>query len=130
MGLEFKNVNFSYSDVKNAITDLSFIANPGDIIGVIGGTGSGKSSIINLIPRFYDTTTGEVLINDVNVKKYNLEELRKTIGLVPQNPTLFEGTIKTNMCWRKPDATDEEIIKALKIAQAYDFVKEYSDFLS
>ena len=127
--VEFKDVNFSYSDVKNAVTNLSFVANPGDIIGVIGGTGSGKSSIINLIPRFYDTTTGEVLINDVNVKKYNLEELRNTIGLVPQNPTLFEGTIKSNMCWRKPDASDEEIVKALKIAQAYDFVKEYPDFL-
>ena len=127
--VEFKAVNFSYSDVKNAVSDLSFTANPGDIIGIIGGTGSGKSSIVNLIPRFYDATTGEVLINDVNVKKYNLEDLRNTIGLVPQNPTLFEGTIKSNMCWRKPDATDEEIIKALKIAQAYDFVKEYPDFL-
>ena len=127
--VEFKNVNFSYSDVKNAVTDLSFQANPGDIIGVIGGTGSGKSSITNLIPRFYDATSGEVLINDVNVKKYSLEDLRNIIGLVPQNPTLFEGTIKSNMCWRKNDATDEEIIKALKIAQAYDFVKEYPEFL-
>ena len=127
--VEFKNVNFSYSEVKNAVTDLSFQANPGDIIGVIGGTGSGKSSITNLIPRFYDATSGEVLINDVNVKKYNLEDLRNIIGLVPQNPTLFEGTIKSNMCWRKNDATDEEIIKALKNAQAYDFVKEYPEFL-
>ena len=127
--VEFKNVNFSYSDVKNAVTDLSFQANPGDIIGVIGGTGSGKSSITNLIPRFYDATSGEILINDVNVKKYSLEDLRNIIGLVPQNPTLFEGTIKSNMCWRKNDATDEEIIKALKIAQAYDFVKEYPEFL-
>ena len=127
--VEFKNVNFSYSEVKNAVTDLSFQANPGDIIGVIGGTGSGKSSITNLIPRFYDATSGEVLINDINVKKYNLEDLRNIIGLVPQNPTLFEGTIKSNMCWRKNDATDEEIIKALKIAQAYDFVKEYPEFL-
>lgn len=127
--VEFKNVNFSYSDVKNAVTDLSFQVNPGDIIGVIGGTGSGKSSITNLIPRFYDVTSGEILINDVNVKKYSLEDLRNIIGLVPQNPTLFEGTIKSNMCWRKNDATDEEIIKALKIAQAYDFVKEYPEFL-
>ena len=127
--VEFKNVNFSYSDVKNAVTDLSFTASPGDIIGVIGGTGSGKSSITNLIPRFYDTTSGEVLINDINVKKYSLEDLRNVIGLVPQNPTLFEGSIRSNMCWRKNDATDEEIIKALKIAQAYDFVKEYPEFL-
>ena len=127
--VEFKEVNFSYSDVKNAVNNLSFTANPGDIIGVIGGTGSGKSSITNLIPRFYDATSGEVLVNDINVKKYSLEDLRNTIGLVPQNPTLFEGTIRSNMCWRKNDATDEEIIKALKIAQAYDFVKEYPEFL-
>ena len=127
--VEFKDVNFSYSDVKNAVNNLSFTANPGDIIGVIGGTGSGKSSITNLIPRFYDATSGEVLINDINVKKYSLEDLRNIIGLVPQNPTLFEGTIRSNMCWRKNDATDEEIIKALKIAQAYDFVKEYPEFL-
>lgn len=127
--VEFKNVNFSYSEVKNAVTDLSFTANPGDIIGIIGGTGSGKSSITNLIPRFYDVTSGEVLVNEVNIKKYKLEDLRNIIGLVPQNPTLFEGTIRSNMCWRKPDASDEEIIKALKIAQAYDFVKEYPEFL-
>lgn len=127
--VEFKNVNFSYSEVKNAVTGLSFTAEPGDIIGIIGGTGSGKSSIVNLIPRFYDATSGEILVNDTNIKKYKLEDLRNIIGLVPQNPTLFEGTIKSNMCWRKPDATDEEIIKALKISQAYDFVKEYPEFL-
>ena len=127
--VEFKNVNFSYSNMKNAVTDLSFVANPGDIIGVIGGTGSGKSSITNLIPRFYDVTSGEILINDQNIKKYNVEDLRNIIGLVPQNPTLFAGTIRSNMCWRKPDATDDEIIKALKIAQAFDFVNEYPDFL-
>lgn len=127
--VEFRDVNFSYSNVKNAVTNLSIKAEPGEIIGIIGGTGSGKSSIINLIPRFYDVSSGEVLINNVNVKKYNVEELRNIIGLVPQNPTLFKGTIRSNMCWRKPDATDEEIIKALKIAQAFDFVKEYPDFL-
>ena len=127
--VEFKDVNFSYSNVKNAVTNLSIKAEPGEIIGVIGGTGSGKSSIVNLIPRFYDVTSGEVLINNINVKKYRVEELRSIIGLVPQNPTLFKGTIRSNMCWRKPDASDEEIIKALKIAQAFDFVKEYPDFL-
>ena len=127
--VEFRDVNFSYSNVKNAVTNLSIKAEPGEIIGVIGGTGSGKSSIVNLIPRFYDVSSGEVLINNINVKKYNVDELRNIIGLVPQNPTLFKGTIRSNMCWRKPDATDEEIIKALKIAQAFDFVKEYPDFL-
>ncbi len=127
--VEFKNVNFAYTGTKNIINNLNLLAEPGDIIGVIGGTGSGKSSIVNLIPRFYDVNTGEVLINNVNVKKYNVEDLRNIIGIVPQNPTLFKGTIRSNMCWRKPDATDEEIIKALKISQAYDFVKEYPDFL-
>ncbi len=127
--VEFKDVNFSYSNMKNAVSNLSISAKPGDIIGVIGGTGSGKSSITNLIPRFYDVSSGEILINDVNIKKYNVEDLRNIIGLVPQNPTLFAGTIRSNMCWRKPDATDEEIVKALKIAQAYDFVNEYPDFL-
>ena len=127
--VEFKEVSFSYSDVKNAVSNLSFVAQPGEIIGIIGGTGSGKSSIINLIPRFYDATSGEVLVNDINVKKYKIEDLRNVIGLVPQNPTLFEGTLKSNMCWRKPDATEDEIVKALKISQAYDFVKEYPDFL-
>ncbi len=127
--VEFKDVSFSYSNVKNAVSNLSISVNPGDIIGIIGGTGSGKSSITNLIPRFYDVSSGEVLINGINVKKYKVEDLRNIIGLVPQNPTLFEGTIRSNMCWRKPDASDEEIIKALKIAQAYDFVKEYPDFL-
>ena len=127
--VEFINVNFSFSNVKNAVNNLSLEVNPGEIIGVIGGTGSGKSSITNLIPRFYDVTSGEVLVGGNNVKKYRVEDLRNIIGIVPQNPTLFEGSIRSNMCWRKPDATDDEIIKALKIAQAYDFVKEYPDFL-
>lgn len=127
--VEFKDVNFSYSNMKNAVAGLTLEAAPGEIVGVIGGTGSGKSSIVNLIPRFYDTSQGEVLVGGANVKKYNVEDLRNIIGLVPQNPTLFEGTIRSNMCWRKQDATDEEIIKALKIAQAYDFVHDYPDFL-
>ena len=125
----FENVSFSYSNLKDVVNNLSIVVNPGDTIGIIGGTGSGKSSIINLIPRFYDTTSGNVYVNGNNVKKYNVEELRDQIGIVPQNPTLFSGTIRDNLCWRKPNATDEELVKALKIAQAYDFVKEYPDFL-
>ncbi|MBQ3158522.1 MAG: ABC transporter ATP-binding protein [Clostridia bacterium] len=125
----FDNVSFSYSYLKDVVMNLSIEVNPGDTIGIIGGTGSGKSSIINLIPRFYDTTKGTVYVHGHNVKKYNVEELRNHIGIVPQNPILFSGTIRENLCWRKPDATDEELIKALKVAQAYDFVKEYPDFL-
>ncbi len=127
--IEFKNVNFSYNSAKNVVNNLSVVIKPGQVLGIIGGTGSGKSSIVNLIPRFYDVTSGEVLIDDVNVKKIDLLELRKIVGIVPQNPVLFEGTLRDNMQWRKEDATDEEIIKALKIAQAYDFVCELPDFL-
>ena len=128
--VEFNDVSFSYNNIKNAIENLSIKVEPGQTIGVIGGTGSGKSSVVYLIPRFYDATKGTVLIGGENVKKYRVTDLRKMIGIVPQNPTLFEGTIASNMRWRKPDATDEEIIKALKISQSYDFVKEYPDFLN
>lgn len=127
--VEFKEVSFSYSYLKDVVINLNLKVEPGETIGVIGGTGSGKSSIVNLIPRFYDATKGQVLVNGQNVKKYNVEELRSIIGIVPQNPILFSGTIRDNLCWRKEDATEEELIKALKIAQAYDFVKEYPDFL-
>lgn len=127
--VEFKEVSFSYSYLKDVVINLNLKVEPGEIIGVIGGTGSGKSSIVNLIPRFYDATKGQVLVNGQNVKKYNVEELRSIIGIVPQNPILFSGTIRDNLCWRKQDATEEELVKALKIAQAYDFVKEYPDFL-
>ena len=127
--VEFKEVSFSYSYLKDVVINLNLKVEPGETIGVIGGTGSGKSSIVNLIPRFYDATKGQVLVNGQNVKKYNVEELRSIIGIVPQNPILFSGTIRDNLCWRKEDATEEELVKALKIAQAYDFVKEYPDFL-
>ncbi len=127
--VEFKDVSFSYSYLKDVVKNLNLQVNPGETIGVIGGTGSGKSSIVNLIPRFYDATKGQVFVNGQNVKKYDVEELRSIIGIVPQNPILFSGTIRDNLCWRKEDATDDELIKVLKIAQAYDFVKEYPDFL-
>lgn len=127
--IEFKKVNFSYANAKNVVNDLSIVVNPGEVLGIIGGTGSGKSSIVNLIPRFYDCKSGEVLIDDVNVRKIKIEELRKIVGIVPQNPVLFEGTLRENMQWRKEDASDAEIVRALKIAQAYDFVKDLPDYL-
>ena len=127
--VEFKDVNFSYSYLKDVVVGLNLKVEPGQTIGVIGGTGSGKSSIVNLIPRFYDATKGKVFVGGKNVKSYDVQELRDLIGIVPQNPILFSGTIRDNLKWKNKDATDEELIKALKIAQAYDFVKEYPDFL-
>lgn len=121
--IEFKNVTFSYSNsAKPAVKNLSFKAYSGQTIGIIGGTGSGKSSVINLIPRFYDTTSGSILIDGVNVKDYSFSQLRSKIGLVPQKAVLFKGTIKDNLRFRKPDATVEEMQKALNISQSEEFV--------
>ncbi|MDE7078702.1 MAG: ABC transporter ATP-binding protein/permease, partial [Clostridia bacterium] len=125
--ISFKNVSFGYSGGGMAIKDLNVDIYKGETVGIIGGTGSGKSTIINLIPRFYDVSQGELLIDGVNIKEYPLKQLRSKIGLVPQQSMLFRGTIKSNMLWRKEDASDEEIYRALKIAQAYDFVMQKKD---
>lgn len=121
----FKNVAFSYTDGADpALSGISFSVAPGETVGVIGGTGAGKSTLINLIPRFYDATQGEIDIEGRPVKEYGLSELRSKIGIVPQRSVLFRGTLRENMQWGKEDATDEEIYAALKTAQAYDFVEE------
>lgn len=128
--IEFKNVDFSYNtdnaDNKDdkILDNISFEANGGEIIGIIGSTGCGKSTLVNLIPRLYDVTRGEILIDGVNVKNYDLEALRGLIGVVLQKNVLFSGPIKENIRWGKEDATDEEIISACKAAQAHDFVME------
>ena len=123
--IEFKNVSFAYSNsAKEAVKKLSFVAYPGQTIGIIGGTGSGKSSIINLIPRFYDPTKGEIFIDGINVKEYPFAQLRGKIGIVPQKAVLFKGTLKENLRWRKPNATIEEMQRAIKISQSEDFVRE------
>ncbi|WP_022776020.1 ABC transporter ATP-binding protein [Butyrivibrio sp. AE2015] len=120
----FNNVSMSYhKDAEDSIENISFVAKRGERIGIIGGTGSGKSTLINLIPRFYDVREGAVLIDGLNVKEYNLEALRERIGIVPQKAVLFHGTIRDNMKWGKKDATDDEIREALKIAQAEEVVK-------
>ena len=95
----------------------------GETIGVIGGTGSGKTSLVHLIPRFYDVTRGEVLIQGKNVKEYSLEELRQKVGIVMQKAVLFQGTIRENLCWGKEDATDAELYQALDTAQAREVVE-------
>ncbi len=123
--VEFKNVSFAYPNMsKNAINNLNLKVKKGQTIGIIGGTGSGKSTVVNLIPRFYDTTKGTVKIKGKDVKEYNLSTLRGLMGIVPQKSVLFSGTIRENMQWRKPDATDEEIYRAIRTAQAEEFVKE------
>jgi len=121
--IDFQHVHFSYdgSD-KYAIKDLNFSILPGETVGIIGGTGSGKSTLVSLIPRFYDTTKGQILIDGVNARDYSFAELRGQIGMVPQEAVLFSGTIESNLRWGQENATREELNRALKIAQATEFV--------
>ena len=125
--VEFKNVSFGYNDGMDILTDVSFKAKAGSVVGIIGSTGCGKSSLVNLIPRLYDVSGGEILIDGVNVKDYDIEALRELIGVVLQKNVLFTGTIKENIKWGKQDATDEEIISACKAAQAHDFIMSQPD---
>lgn len=121
----FDHVHLTYAKAREeALTDIHFTAKKGQMTGIIGGTGSGKTSVVNLISRFYDATKGSVLINGIDVKDYPVETLREKIGVVPQKAVLFKGTIRENICWGREDATDEEIWKALEIAQATEFVRE------
>ena len=129
--VEFKDVTFTYAGSQEpALSHISFTAMPGETIGIIGGTGCGKSTLVNLIPRFYDVNQGEVLIDGNPVKEYPFAQLRKKIGMVPQHAVLFKGTIRDNMKWGKEDATEEEIDRALSIAQAKDFVESKPEKLS
>ena len=122
--IEFNNVGLIYDKaMEETLSNISMEIKKGEVIGIIGGTGSGKTSLINLIPRFYDITSGELKINGEDVKKYNLIELRKQIAVIPQKSVLFQGTIRENIRFGKKDATDGEINYALKVAQAYDFVE-------
>ena len=123
--VSFDHACFSYGGAaESVLTDVSLDAMPGETIGVIGGTGAGKSALVNLIPRFYDATAGCVRIDGVDVRDYPLADLRARVGMVPQQAVLFRGTIRENMRWGNPEATDEDIWRALAIAQARDFVEE------
>ena len=124
--VEFKNVNFKYSAEaeNNILSNINFHAEKGKVTAIVGGTGSGKSSVINLIPRFYDATEGSILVDGVDVREMTQEELRLKIGFVPQRSVLFSGTIKENLCYGKEDATDADCWEALEIAQSDTFVKE------
>ncbi len=126
--VEFRNVRFKYTasgSGDDVLTDINFTAQPGQVLAVVGGTGVGKSSLVNLIPRFYDVTDGQVLLDGVDVRDYPVEELRQRIGMVLQNNVLFSGTIRENLLWGDPNATEEQIIQAAKDAQAYDFIMSF-----
>ncbi len=128
--VEFKKVNFTYPGSSELVLEnIDFNIKKGETIGIIGGTGSGKSTIINLIMRFYDITSGDLLFFGENIKKYNLDVLRSKIGLVQQKAVLFSGTLRENMQWGKQNATDKEIYKALEVAQAKEFVDLFSEKL-
>ena len=127
--VEFRNVAFSYYKTPDSLCleDISFNVESGEKIGIIGGTGSGKTSLVQLIPRLYDATLGEVFVGGRNVKEYNLEALRSNVAVVLQKNELFSGTIKENLRWGNPDASDEELVRVCKLAQADEFIKGFPD---
>lgn len=123
--IQFQDVIFRYGQAEEAsLEGISLRIMPGQTVGIIGGTGSGKSTLVNLIPRFYDIQQGKILVDGVDIRKYPFHQLRQKIGMVPQRAVLFAGTIAENMRWGKRDATEEEIKRALTIAQAWDFVEK------
>jgi ABC-type multidrug transport system fused ATPase/permease subunit len=131
--VEFRNVGLQYKNAgEESLTNIHFSVRHGEVIGIIGGTGSGKSSLVNMIPRFYEATSGEVFVDGINVKDYPLKSLRNKIGIVPQKAVLFKGSIRENMKWGNKDAADEEILDAINMAQASQIVaqkKEGLDFV-
>lgn len=125
IALEFDRVSFAYEGAgADSLSDISFRLKKGEMLGIIGGTGSGKSTLVNLIPRFYKAIGGHISVFGEDVDNYDLDSLRRSIGLVPQKAVLFSGTIRENMKWRNESASDQDIIRALKIAQAWEFVEK------
>lgn len=123
--VEFRDVSFKYNlsgSGENVLSEINFTAQPGQVIGIVGGTGTGKTTLVHLIPRLYDATEGAVLVDDVNVRDYSLEALRDKIGVVMQNNTLFSGTIRGNLLWGNSNSTEDEIVAACQDAQAHDFI--------
>ena len=128
--LEFENVGFCYAGAgEDSLSNIDFSVYKGETVGIIGGTGSGKSTLVNLIPRFYDATSGQVLYHGKSIGEYNLEELRGRIGVVPQKAVLFKGTIKSNLQWGNEKASDEELEEAWKVSQAKEFVEKLDKYL-
>ncbi len=120
--VRFEHVSFAYAGGGNALSDITFMARPGETIGIIGGTGAGKSTLVGLLPRFYAATQGRVLLKGRDVRGVPYEELRAKVGIVPQKAVLFEGTIRSNLLWGNENATDEELMEAVRLAQAEDVV--------
>lgn len=128
--IKFNNVSFAYPDsTEPCLANISFETKPGKTTAIIGSTGSGKSTLINLIPRLYDVTDGEITLDGINIKDLNVKDLRNSVGFVPQKAVLFKGTIKENLKFGKKDATDEEINEALSVAQAKNFISKLPDGL-
>ena len=127
--VEFTDVSFSYAKRpdKTVLDDIDLIIPSGQTVGIIGGTGSSKSSLVQLIPRLYDVTGGCVKVGGIDVRNYDLQTLRHNVAMVLQKNTLFSGTIKENLCWGNPDATDEELVHACRLAQADDFIRTFPD---
>lgn len=126
--VSFDHVSFSYAGTDEySLSDINFDINAGQTIGIIGGTGSGKSTLVNLLPRFYDITKGEIRIDGVSIRNYSFEKLRKKFGIVPQKSVLFKGTISENLRWGKENATDAELKKAVELAQAAEFINSKPD---
>ena len=126
--VEFRDVSFKYPDADSEVLeDISFVAKPGEVTAIIGSTGSGKSTVVNLLPRFYDVTAGEILVDGVNIKDVSQKDLRDVIGFVPQKGVLFSGTIESNIKYSNEDMSDENMVKAAQIAQAEEFVLAKSD---
>lgn len=127
--VEFRDVSFKYSAKAErfALQDVNLTIKPGQTVGILGGTGSSKTSLVNLIPRLYDVSEGEVLVGGIDVRDYDLESLRNQVSVVLQKNVLFSGTIKENLRWGNPDATDEELVEACKRAQAHEFVSSFPD---
>ena len=127
--IEFRNVSFKYRSGTgdDVLHDVSFTVEPGQFVAIMGGTGTGKSSLVNLIPRFYDVTEGQILVDGMDVRDYPVKALRSRIGMVLQNNVLFSGTIRENLLWGKPDATEEEMIEAARDAQAEEFILRQPD---
>ena len=125
--IEFRNVDFSFDKTKKVLDKINLVIEPGDIVGIVGTTGSGKSTLINLILRFYDDYEGEILMDGVNIRDIDLETYRSSIGYVQQEPMMFRDTVFANIAYSKPDATVEEVIAAADIANAHGFIEKLPD---